>query len=101
MFVHGKMLTQTVTLGNPLNKGFLLLHDFFMNKGCVCIKNELNHVTYTKVGYETDIFDLRVDNSRIYVSIPVKNSSYQYCTTFTDYFHACEYVEERFIDFYQ
>ena len=99
MLVDGKMLTQTVNLGNPLNKGFLLLHELFTKNSWVCIKNELTRLTYTKVGYETSIFDLRVDESRIYVSIPVKNSPYQYCTSFTDYFNACEYIEERFKDY--
>ena len=96
MTTHGKMLTQTSIIETPLNKGFLLLHELFTKNEWVCIKNELNRITYTKIGYETSIFELRVDESRIYVSIPVKNSPYQYCTSFKDYFQACEYVEERF-----
>jgi len=94
------MLSQENISKQPLNKGFTLIHEFLMKNNCVCIKNEMNCISYTKIGNETDIFELRVDKSRVYVSVPVKNSPYQYCTSFEDYFRACEYIEERFKDFY-
>ena len=95
------MLSQENISNTPINKGFSLIHEFLMKNNCVCIKNEMDCISYSKSGYETDTFELRVDKSRVYVSIPVKNSPYQYCTSFKDYFQACEYMEERFLDFYE
>jgi len=81
------------------NKGFLLLDKIFVDNGWSLIKNEFNHICYAKIGYETNIFDIRIFNNCIRVSIPVKNSPYQYVTAFNGYFHASEYIEARFYDF--
>ncbi len=63
------------------------------------IKNDFNWISYTRFGNETDLFDIRVDQKSIHVSIPIKNSPFQYVTNFKDYFQASEYIESRFMDF--
>ena len=63
------------------------------------IKNDFNWISYTRFGNETDLFDIKVDQKSIHVSIPIKNSPFQYVTNFKDYFQASEYVEARFMDF--
>jgi hypothetical protein len=82
-----------------LNKGFLILDELFQKHGWHLIKNEMNWICYTKVGQESDLFDIKISQKIIQVSIPIKNSPFQYHTSFTDYFQASEYIEERFFDF--
>lgn len=81
------------------NKGFTFLNTIFKENGWHIIKNELNWICYTKFGNETDIFDIKIGEKNINVSIPIKNSPFQFTTSFKDYFMASEYVEERFFDF--
>ena len=81
------------------NKGFMLLDEMFRQYGWHMCKNEMNWICYTKFGQETEFFEIRIDLSKIHVSIPIKNSPYQYNTSFKNYFEASEYIEERFKDF--
>ena len=78
------------------NKGFILLDEMFKSNGWHITKNEMGWIGYTKAGYETEFFDIRIDQTKIYVSFPLKNSVFQYTTSFKDYFTACEYIEARF-----
>lgn len=81
------------------NKGFLLLDNIFKEHGWHLCQNKMNKICYTKLGYETDIFDIQIFEKEIQVSIPIRNSPYQYVTYFTDYFQASEYLEARFKNF--
>jgi hypothetical protein len=81
------------------NKGFAFLDSIFKQYGWHLVKNENNWICYTKAGNETDIFDIKITEKAINVSVPVKNSPFQYITTFKDYFSASEYIESRFYDF--
>lgn len=81
------------------NKGFLLLDEMFKENNWVNIRNVFEQITYTKVGYETEYFDIKIDKTKIHVSVPIKNTPYQYKTSFTNYYDASEYVEKRFSDF--
>jgi hypothetical protein len=85
--------------GEIKNKGFALLDEMFKKNGWHMTKNELYWISYSKFGHETEFFEIKLDSTKIYVSIPIKNSPYQYTTTFTNYFQASEYVEERFKEF--
>ena len=78
-----------------LNKGFVLVDSFFKKNNWTNIKNEMNWLKYTKVGEETDEFDIRIDKDTIIVSVPLKNSAYNYVTRFNNYFLATEYLEAR------
>jgi hypothetical protein len=81
------------------NKGFLLLDTMFKNNGWKLIKNEMNWICFSKPGFQTEYFEIKIDQSKIFVSIPIKNSLFQYKTSFKDYYSASEYIEERFKDF--
>jgi len=84
---------------NVNNKGFQFIDELFQSNGWFLTKNELNYICYTKKGFETDIFEIKIDSTSIRVSVPVKNSPFQYVTSFKDYFSASEYIEKRFCDF--
>ena len=81
------------------NKGFALLDKMFKDNGWHMCKNEMNWVCYTKFGNETDLFDIKINQTSIQVSIPIHNSPFQFVTSFKDYYCASEYVEARFLDF--
>jgi hypothetical protein len=93
--IHNSSSTEEVVK----NKGFLFLHEMFVENGWNIIRNEMERISYTKVGHETSYFDIQLSKSEVHVCIPLKNSSYQYCTSFKDYFQASEYVEARFKEF--
>ena len=73
----------------------------FKKHGWKIIKNTVNNISYTKIGYETDCFDIRVLNNNIMVSIPIKNLPYHYVTTFNNYNEATDYIQQRFYDYIQ
>jgi len=101
MSSNDNMLYEQYTIFNTeiKNKGFLILDEMFKSNGWHMTKNEMNNITYTKAGHETEFFDIKIDAYKVYVSIPIKNSIFQYSTSFKDYFTASEYVEQRFKDF--
>jgi hypothetical protein len=59
----------------------------------------MNWICFSKPGFQTEYFEIKIDQSKIFVSIPIKNSLFQYKTSFKDYYSASEYIEERFKDF--
>lgn len=81
------------------NKGFLLIDNLFKENDWIIKKNELDWIEYNKPGYELDIFQIKIDKTNIHVNIPIKNSRYQYKTSFNNYYDASEYIENRFKDF--
>jgi hypothetical protein len=81
------------------NKGFVLLDTLFRENGWHMIKNEANWIAYTKQGYETEYVEIKISLDNIIVSVPIKNSPFQFQTIFTSYFLASEYVETRFKEF--
>lgn len=94
MATTSNMLTETNELKN---KGFLILDQLFKEKGWHLIKNELDWISYTKFGHETDVYDIKIDASKIHVSVPLKNVPFNYVTSFTDYFSASEYIEGHLV----
>ena len=101
MNTTSNMLSNTETILNTelKNKGFVFLDTLLNENGWKLIKNELNWICYTKFGHETELFDIKIDQKTIHVSIPIKNSPFQFVTTFKEYFQASEYIEARFFDF--
>lgn len=75
------------------------LNGVFKNHGWHIKQNDDECISYTKMGQETDIFEIRMDKKMVYVSVPVKNSPYQYRTIFHNLQHASDFVESRFYDF--
>jgi hypothetical protein len=96
-----KTETYNLSASSLKNIGFKFIYELFNSYGWHLIKNELNQISFSKPGYETDVFDICIDKYRISVGIPVKNSPYLYRTYFQDYYHASEYIEERFNEFIQ
>jgi len=71
----------------------------FKQHGWHLIKNEMNHICYTKFAHETDIFEIKIEATHICVSVPINNSRFQYVNSFDTYYQASEYIEMRFLDF--
>ena len=101
MNTHSNMLSQKQDIScYPIkNKGFVLLDALFRESGWHIIKNEENWLVYTKKGFETEYIEIKIAMDSILVSVPIKNSPFQFRTSFTNYFQASEYVEARFIEF--
>lgn len=100
-YISDACFNKNTSCENIQNNGFKFIHELFITNGWRIIHNQLDHVSYCKPGYETDVFDICIRKDNISVGIPIKNSPYLYRTFFTDYYHASEYVEERFHEFIQ
>lgn len=97
MNTNDKMLsTETYDIKN---KGFAILDLVFKKHGWYLIKNEMNWLYYTKSGDETSYFDIKILPDKIITCVPIKNSSYQYTTTFKSYYDASEYMEQKLYDY--
>lgn len=96
------MLSNNIVLQSDVgNKGFAILDTIFKQNGWTLGKNELNWISYTKFGDETSYFDIKILPDKIVVSTPIKNSIYQYMTSFKSYFEASEYLEQKIYDYIQ
>ena len=88
------------TINEPIkNKGFSVLDEVFTENGWHKVKNEPDHIIFTKLGHESDQFEIRIDKTQVHVVVPLRNSSFAYTTSFKSYFEASEYMEERFNEF--
>jgi hypothetical protein len=75
------------------------LNDLFKKHGWHSIKNSEKWIMFTKVEHETEFFEIKLNKNFVEVSIPLKNSVYQYKKKFTNWLEAYEFVEERFKEF--
>lgn len=100
MNTNDNMILNDPVLNSQIkNKGFAILDSTFKQHQWHLIKNELNWICYTKFGIETNSFDIKILPDKIIVSVPIKNSCYQYVTNFKSYFEASEYIEQKFFDY--
>ena len=102
MTITTNMLSDNSTTIININNEFKLLNNLFKSNGWEQIENNdklSEHITYSKKGNETEFFEITLDNNNIYVSIPLKNSDFQYRTKFIDYYSAIKYTENKFIYF--
>lgn len=81
------------------NKGFAILDSMFKENGWQLVKNEMTWINYSKYGDETSFFDIKISPEKIIVSVPLKNSIFQYVTTFKSYYDASEYIEQKIMDY--
>ena len=81
------------------NRGFSYLEALFLIKEWKIVKNDFDHIVYMKPGNEMDYFEIKLTKTEVHISIPVKNSKYQYATSFNNYFDASEYIEEYLFNF--
>ena len=81
------------------NKGFAIVGSLLKEHGWNLVKNESNWICFTKFGDETSFFDIKILADKIVVTVPIKNSAYQYTTSFKSYYDASEYIEQRLLDY--
>ena len=84
---------------NQWNKG---LEEQFLSKHWQLVTNKANHIIFKKENNNYDYFEIKIDtqnninnSTRINVSIPLRNSQYQYGTHFNNYFDATEFIEQH------
>ncbi len=82
-----------------INKGFIILEEQFLKFGYHFVINEKDHILFQKKGNDYDFFEIRILNDKIFVSIPIKKSRFQYKTHFISYYEASEYVEMQLLNF--
>jgi hypothetical protein len=100
MNAHANSMVNDPILNSEIkNKGFAILDELFKKNGWNLQKNEINWINYTKFGDETSCFDIKISTEKIIVSVPLKNSIYQFVTTFKGYYEASEYIEQKFKDY--
>jgi len=74
----------------------------FLSKHWQLVTNKVDHVVFKKENNNYDYFEIKINtqensssNTRINVSIPLRNSQYQYGTHFNNYFDATEFIEQH------
>ena len=101
MTVAANMMSGNVIIN--INEELTLLYQLFSNNGWkindIDTNTDSDNITYYKEGNETEFFEISLDNNNIYVSVPLKNSNFQYKTKFTDYYSAIKYIENKFYYF--
>ena len=60
-------VTNDFNQNDIVNKGFLFVHQLFTqsNSGWYLSENQFGHICYTRKGYETDIFEIKLDRNKI------------------------------------
>lgn len=96
---NDNMLSENFITSDIKNIGFAILDEKFKQNGWSLIKNEINWISYTKFGDETSYFDIKILTDKIKVSVPIKNSYYQFITSFKNYYEASEFIEEKLFDY--
>ena len=97
MYSDLNMLSENDNDNNVINE-FKILTQLFVHHGWKNnISNKsLEHIIYTKIGNETEFFEIKLDNNNVYVSVPLKNSEFQYKVKFNNYLSAIKYTEDKF-----
>ena len=88
---------------NKINAKMKSLNNLFKNNGWKLDNNNnklSDNIIYYRPGHETEFFKFEffidLNNTNIYVSVPLKNSEFQYKTKFNNYFSAIKYAENKF-----
>lgn len=63
-------------------------------------KNDLYNIIYRKNKIKNEYFEIKLDVHKILVTIPIKNSIYQYQTTFNNYKDSLLYLD-KYIKYYE
>jgi hypothetical protein len=82
-----------------VNKGFMILEEKMLGFGYHYVVNSMDHILFQKKNNDYDFFEIRISNDKIFVSVPIKKSRFQYKTHFLSYFEASEYVEMQLNNF--
>jgi hypothetical protein len=62
--------------------------------------NDLYTINYRKNKIKNEYFEIKIVDTKLIVSIPIKNSIYQYQTTFNDCKDAISYLD-KYIKYYE
>jgi len=81
------------------NEGFKYLQEEFTKENWLLDRNEPDHISFKSQTSDYDYFEIDIDNKKINVTIPLKNSTYKYKTSFDSYFNASEYIEMHLQNF--
>lgn len=76
-----------------LNNQFTMFDKLLNDYDWILNENFIDRVVYLKPGNELDTFEIKIDSTNIYVSVPLKNCDCLYRVKFDDYFSAFNYVE--------
>jgi len=89
-------MTSTVTsIETTINNtiGFTMIQEKFqLYNNWKLTDNSNGTIIYKRITNECDIFEILVDKNKIFVSIPIKKSNFQYKTHFNSYYDASEYI---------
>jgi len=96
---HNNLSNEHIINSDIKNKGFAILDNTFKQHGWTLTKNEINWINYTKFGDETSCFDIKIASDKIIISVPIKNSIYQFVTTFKSYYEASEFIEQKLYNY--
>ena len=77
------------------NINFDKVHRLFTENNWDLLVNEFEHVLYTKRERETEFIEIKLECGKIWVSVPLSNSVYQFKTGFHDYYSTNAYLESR------
>jgi len=81
------------------NKSFSILENEFTERQWTLQKNELDHIIFKSPNSDYDYFEIKIDKTTIYVTVPLKNSRINYTTQFKSYYQASEFAEMHLKDF--
>ena len=110
----------TMYAQNNVNQWNKELQEQFLSKHWQLVTNKVDHLVFKKENNNYDYFEIKIeystsvpysgsvttrsaqshsldtqDSTRINVSIPLRNSQYQYGTHFNNYFDATEFIEQH------
>ena len=74
-------------------------YKWFNDKSNKNDKTDLYNIIYRKNKIKNEYFEIKLDNYKILVTIPIKNSIYQYQTTFNNYKDTLVYLD-KYIKYY-
>jgi hypothetical protein len=77
------------------NINFEKVHHLFTENNWDLLVNEFEHVLYTKRERETEFIEIKLECGKIWVSVPLSNSVYQFKTGFNDYYSTNSFLESR------
>jgi hypothetical protein len=77
------------------NINFDKVHHLFTENKWELVINEFEHVLYTKRERETEFIEIKLECGKIWVSVPLSNSVYQFKTGFNDYYSTNSFLESR------
>ena len=81
------------------NVGFRQATEIFTTAGWYLVENEVDRVTFKYANNAYDEFKMRARESHVEVVIPMPNSPVAYCTRFSNYYEASDYIASRFQDY--